>query len=92
MASLPKDYRNIDQTLLIGRDSIIIDQALAALRVNDRFMVRRKGEKKLGMTCIVRALIDGKPRIHNIKEGESLKEGVILVTKCNILAPRTVGD
>ena len=41
LASLPKDYKNIVQTLLIGRDSITLDQALAALRENDRFMVRR---------------------------------------------------
>ena len=46
LASLPKDYRNIVQTLLIGRDSITLDQALAALRENDRFMVRREGEEK----------------------------------------------
>ena len=46
LASLPKDYRNIVQKLLIGRDSITLDQALAALRENDRFMVRREGEEK----------------------------------------------
>ena len=46
MASLPKDYRNIVQILLIGKVSITLEQALAALRENDRFMVRREGEEK----------------------------------------------
>ena len=46
MASLPKEYRNIVRTLLIYREFITLNQALAALRGNDRFMVRREGEKK----------------------------------------------
>ena len=46
LASLLKDYRNIVETLLIGRDSITLDQALALLRDNDRFMVSREGEEK----------------------------------------------
>ena len=45
LASLPKDYRNIVHTLLIGRDSITLDQALATLKQNDMFMVRREGEE-----------------------------------------------
>ena len=32
--------------MLIGRDSITLDQALAVLRENDRFMVRKEGEEK----------------------------------------------
>ena len=32
--------------MIIGRDSITLDQALVALRENDRFMVRREGEEK----------------------------------------------
>ena len=46
LTSLPKEYRNIVQKLLIVRDSISLDQALATLRENDRFMVRREGEEK----------------------------------------------
>ena len=46
LASLPKDYRNIVQTLFISRDYITRDQALAALRENDMFMVRRDREEK----------------------------------------------
>ena len=60
LASLPKEYKNIVQTLLIGRDSITLDQALKALRESDRFMVSREGEEKkreMGMACILRVLI-----------------------------------
>ena len=32
--------------MVIGRDSITLDQALEALRENDRFMVRKEGEEK----------------------------------------------
>ena len=46
LAFLPKDYRNMVQTLLIGKDFITLDQALVALRKNDRFMVRREEEEK----------------------------------------------
>ena len=46
LAPLPKDYRNIVQTLLINRDSITLDHALAALRENDRFIVSIEGEDK----------------------------------------------
>ena len=48
LASLPKSYKNIVQTLILGRESITLDQALAALRENDRFMERRDGEDKKG--------------------------------------------
>ena len=48
MASLPKSYKNIVQTLILGRESITLDQALAALRENDRFMERRDREDKKG--------------------------------------------
>ena len=47
-ASLPKSYKNIVQTLLLGRESITLDQALVALRENDRFMERHDGEDKKG--------------------------------------------
>jgi len=40
LASLPKSYKSVVQALLLGRDTITFDQALAALRENDRFMVR----------------------------------------------------
>ena len=48
LASLPKSYKNIVQTLLLERESTTLDQALAALRENDRFMERHDGEEKKG--------------------------------------------
>ena len=48
LASLPKSYKNIVLKLLIGRESITLDQALTALRENDRFMERHDGEDKKG--------------------------------------------
>ena len=48
LASLPKSYKNIFQTLLLGRESTTLDEALAALRENDRFMERHDGEDKKG--------------------------------------------
>lgn len=47
LASLPKDYRNIVQTLLIGTTSITLNQVLATLRENDRLMMRSEGEEKI---------------------------------------------
>ena len=46
LASLPKSYINIVQTLLIGREPLNLDQSLIALRENDTFMVRCDGEEK----------------------------------------------
>ena len=46
LASHPKNYRNIVQTLLIGRESITLDQALVVLRENNKLIVRFKGEEK----------------------------------------------
>ena len=53
------------------------------LRENDRFMVRRRGKKRrvLGMTCLVRVLIEREPRKRDIKEGVSFMGRVTLVTK-----------
>ena len=48
LASLPKSYKNIDKTLLIRRESITLDQALAALRENDRFIESHDEEDKKG--------------------------------------------
>ena len=46
LASLPKSYKNIVQTLLHGRESITLDQAFVALRENDRFLEKHDGEDK----------------------------------------------
>ena len=66
LALLPnKNYRNIVQTLLIGRNSITLDQTLAALRENARFMERREGEKKnnVGDSLYSKSSYKGEPRI-----------------------------
>ena len=48
LASLRKSYKNIVQTLLLGRESITLDQALVTLSENDRFMKIHDGEDKKG--------------------------------------------
>ena len=48
LASLPKSYKNIVQTLLLGRESITLDQAFVVLRENDRFMERHNEKDKKG--------------------------------------------
>ncbi|VFQ91499.1 unnamed protein product [Cuscuta campestris] len=40
LASLPKTYRPIVQTLLVGRTKISLDEAMAVLRENERMMSR----------------------------------------------------
>lgn len=45
LASLPKDFKQIFLTFLIGKDSITLDYALAVLRENDMFLVRKEGEE-----------------------------------------------
>lgn len=46
--SLPRSYKDIVQSFLIGRECITFDQVLEALRENDRFMERHDGEDKKG--------------------------------------------
>ena len=72
LAALPKSYKNIVQTLLLGRESITLDQALAALRENDRFMERHDGEDKKGSSEVL--LIEGSRG--RAKEGLSSKREV----------------
>ena len=63
---------------------------MASLKENDRFMVRREGEKRrvLGMACSVRVPTGGETRKIDIKEGKSLMGGVTLVTKSVIIVRR----
>ena len=44
LASLPKSYKHIIQTFLLGRECVTLDQELSALRENDSFMVRGEGK------------------------------------------------
>ena len=84
LSSLSKDYRNIVQILLIGRDSITLDQVLVALRENDRFVVRREREEKKKNdkdSFFSDDINRGEPKKKDIKERESLKGGVTVVTK-----------
>ena len=52
LASLLKSYKNIVQTLHVGRESIALDQEMAALRENNRFLERHDGEEKKGSEAL----------------------------------------
>lgn len=48
LASLPKSYRLIVQTLLMGRKTITLDEAITIVRENERMMTQIDGGVSYG--------------------------------------------